>query len=238
MENSQISSQKISAKKQPTYTQIKETLRNSFRRGSSFFRLEKSPKSKPADDSSKPVATPMSIQLPDPNMLHLKNKIAYQAAIREQLVNVSEICRTNLKCSSELVEAERLLLLSDKKKTIAESELIRLDYVDNADLSESLNQIGSVTVEIRRLEFLVKRAEMINTAYKFYYVCLCSCRDRVMATYALEQCTNDDTVVFKDMKMTFSQLNQQFEIKVELFLLRLASRSASGINVSFLFYFP
>lgn len=234
MKNPQLSPQTKSAKNKPAYMQIKKSLRNSFRRGSSFFRLEKSPpKSKTTGESFKSLASPMMIKQSNPNIIRIKNQIAHQEAIREQLVAAIEICRRSLECSSELIEAERLMLLFLKKKSNANSELIRIDY-DNEDHSENFN-VGSATVDIRRLEFPLNRSDMTGTS-KFYYVCLCSCRDRVMATYALERCTNDDKIVFKDMKMSFSHLDRQFEIKVELFMLRLPSlaqpKSPSSRKVS------
>lgn len=183
----------------------------------------------------------MLIKQSDTNMLRIKNQIAQQESIREQLVAAIEICRSSFECSSELIEAERLLLLSLKKESNAKSELISIDY-DNEDHSENLNRIGSATVDIRRLEFPLNRSDMIDTSSKCYYVCLCSCRDRVLATHALERRTNDDKIVFKDMKMAFSQLDQQFEIIVELFLLRLPydtqERSPSGMKVSLFLFQP
>lgn len=202
--------------------QIKETLRNSFRRGSNFFRLDKSPP-KPKLSGK---ASPAIIQQCNPNMHRIKNQIMHQEAIREQLVAAIEICRSSFECSPELIEAERLLLLSHKKKSNAESELIRIDY-DMDDHSET--KIGSATLDIRRLEFPLKRSDMIDTSLKSYYVCLCSCRDRVLAT-AVERCTSDDKVVFEDMKMTFSRLDPQFEIKVELFRLRLPAVTQCSTN--------
>lgn len=129
------------------------------------------------------------------------------------------MCRTTkeFECSSELIEAERLMLLSSKKETYAKLELTRIDYEENGLTASPAKCVGIVTV--KNIEFDLKPEEMLDQIFQLSYVCVCSYRDQVVATHPQERSGN--TVRFDDISLKIGSLDSSFEIKVEIFVLRL-----------------
>lgn len=214
-------------KKSPTYTHfIKDTVRNSLRKSSKYFKSgKKQLTSKKEPNNSKLSSAPSMIELSDDYMSKLTNQIQHQRSIREQLQNAIDVCRSNqgFQCSLELVEAERLLLVSQMKEKSAKNELIRIDY-DDEGLIENYNQIGKGKISIKRLICPLKREEIYDAYFKYFYVCICWYRDQVLSTYAQQRNTADDQkdkVIFDNLNIQITDLNPNFQIKVEIYMLRL-----------------
>lgn len=165
------------------------------------------------------VAAPSMIEIPDQFMLKLTNQIVAQREIRNQLKHAIQICRTTkeFECSSELIEAERLLLVSAKKESNAKLELTRIDYEENGLTASPTKCVGSVT--IKKIEFDLKEEEMLEQIFQLTYVCVCSYRDQVVATQSQER--NGNKVKFDDIAIKIGSLNSKFEIKLEVYVLRL-----------------
>lgn len=159
------------------------------------------------------------IEIPDQYMLKLTNQIIHQHDIRNQLKHAIEICRTTkeFECSNELVEAERLMLLSAKKELCAKNELTRIDYEANGLTANSTKSQGLLT--IKKIEFALKSEEMFDTSFKLFYICICSYRDQVVATQAQER--DGDKVEFDGLELQISNLDCSFDISIEVFVLRL-----------------
>lgn len=165
------------------------------------------------------VAAPSMIEIPDQFMLKLTDQITAQREIRNQLKHAIKICRTTkeFECSSELIEAERLMLLSAKKEMCAKLELTRIDYEEYGLTASPAKCVGTVT--IKKIEFDLKPEEMLEQIFQLSYICICSYRDQVVATHSQERVGNK--VKFNDIGIKIGSLNSTFEIKLEVYVLRL-----------------
>lgn len=165
------------------------------------------------------AAAPSMIEIPDQFMLKLTNQITAQREIRNQLKHAIKICRTTkeFECSSELIEAERLMLLSAKMETCAKLELTRIDYEEYGLTASPAKCVGTVT--IKKIEFDLKSEEMLEQIFQLSYICICSYRDQVVATHSQER--NGNKVKFNDIGIKIESLNSTFEIKFEVYVLRL-----------------
>ncbi|XP_037045488.1 uncharacterized protein LOC119080960 isoform X2 [Bradysia coprophila] len=165
------------------------------------------------------VAAPSMIEIPDQFMLKLTSQIVAQREIRNQLKQAIHVCRTTkeFECSPELIEAERLMLLSAKKETYAKLELNRIDYEENGLTASPAKCVGTVT--LKNIEFDLKPEEMLEQIFQLSYICVCSYRNQVVATHPQER--NGSTVRFEDISLKIGSLNSSFEIKIEIFVLRL-----------------
>lgn len=159
------------------------------------------------------------IEIPDQFMLKLTNQIVAQREIRNQLKHAIQICRTTkeFECSDELIEAERLMLISAKKEMNAKGELTRIDYEENGLTFGPEKCVGCVT--IKKIEFDLKEEEMLEQIFQLSYICVCSYRDQVVATQSQER--DGSKVMFDDIGLKIGNLNSLFDIKVEIFVLRL-----------------
>lgn len=168
------------------------------------------------------------------------------------------ICtNVGLEYSTELVEAERLLLLSHAKEAAARCEMTRIDFDEHlpipksqlgSNASKSIEFSSSATLEIRRLECSLRPTDIFDMYHKFFYVCLCSYRNQVQATYAQEvkdevedgpiadeHLSNREKVrkvVFERLGLRFTGLHPNFQLKIEVFMLRLPQWFGGGSTVS------
>ncbi|KAJ6641902.1 Anillin [Pseudolycoriella hygida] len=165
------------------------------------------------------AAAPSMIEISDQLMLKLTNQIVAQREVRNQLKHAIKICRTTkeFECSSELIEAERLLLLSTKKESCAILELNRIDYEENGLTASPSKCVGTVT--IKKIELDLKPEEILEQISHLSYICVCSYRDQVVATQAQERIGNK--VKFHDIAIKIEGLNSSFEIQMEVYVLRL-----------------
>lgn len=159
------------------------------------------------------------VEIPDQFMLKLTDQIIAQREIRNQLKHAIRICRTTkeFECSSELIEAERLMLLSARKETSAKLELTRIDYEENGLTASPAKCFGIVT--IKKIEFDLKPEELLEEIFQLSYICVCSYRDQVVATHFQERSGNK--VKFNDIGIKIACLTSMFEIKLEVYVLRL-----------------
>lgn len=146
-------------------------------------------------------------------------QIIAQREIRNQLKQAIQVCRTTkeFECSTELIEAERLMLLSAKKESCAKLELTRIDYEENGLTASPAKCAGMVT--IKNIEFDLKPEERMDQIFQLSYICVCSYRDQVVATHSQERI--DNTVRFDDISLKIGSLNCEFKIRLEVFVLRL-----------------
>lgn len=159
-------------------------------------------------------------------MTHLIDRIRQQQAMRKSIQSALDVCRTNgeFHNSRELVEAEQLMLMSCLKECSALEKLIALWQSDNAmtttaAATEGIDELGEGILTIKYLEFELKVDTMFDTHYNFFYVCVCSFNDQVEFTDAKER--NGNRIVFNNLKIKFTKLMADFEIRVEIYALRL-----------------
>lgn len=93
-------------------------------------------------------------------------------------------------------------------------------------------------LEIRRLEVSLRPTDIFDMYHKFFYVCVCSYRNQVQATYAQEAIEDDDEeafyadaecpagervrkIVFERLGMKFNGLHPNFQVKIDVLMLRV-----------------
>lgn len=150
---------------------------------------------------------------------YLIDRIRQQQEMRKSIRSALEVCRTNgeFHNSRELVEAEQLMLMSCLKECSALEKLICLWQSNGA--MECDSDLGEGNLTIKYLEFELKFDSIFDTHFNYFYVCVCSYRDQVEFSESKER--KDNRIVFNNLKMQFSGLSADFEIRVEIYALRL-----------------
>lgn len=166
-------------------------------------------------------------------MLELIGQISSQRQIKKQLKNALEICRCSKEfdCSSELVEAERLLLVSNLKEASAKKELMEMENNLYANIKQTPNNdLGMISLS--DFEFPLKDAAMYDTLYNYFYICVATYKDQVKASYAKER--EGNTVSFRGFEIKFWEVEPDYQIKVEVFVLSLrkTNRGATESRLS------
>lgn len=204
----------------PKYRQFADSLYNSIRSSSRFFRGSNSNSSATTTTSSV-----RSLAHSGRYMQGLLEQVAHQQRVRPQLLQAIQVCRSSagFEVSGELVEAERLLLMSHAKETAARCEMTRINYDERMNNQSMVS--GSAVLEIRRLEFRLRRTDAVFDVHsRFYYVCVCSYRNQVHLTaaeQALDKDDGDPCVVFDRLAMRFVDMQPNFQLKIEVLTLRL-----------------
>lgn len=162
-----------------------------------------------------------TLDFSNPSVRKLYEQLTQQLDIQNELREAIAYCRdTNeFENSTELVEAERLGLISMIKESAAENEL---DSICNGDddsrvYYSSDAMTGSVT--INSIRFTLKSDVLRDTQFNYFYVCICMHRGNVLCTTVRERRGNK--VVFNDCKMVFNSLEPKFMINVEVHALCL-----------------
>lgn len=152
----------------------------------------------------------------------LCEKIRQQQEMRKSIQNALNVCRTNAEFhnSRELVEAEQLLLMSNLKECSALEKLVKLWHTDDK-MADTINEheLGEGVLSIKYLEFELNIDAIFDTHYNFFYVCVCTHNGQVKFTDAKER--NGNRIVFNNLKIQFANLQADFEIRIEIYALRL-----------------
>lgn len=153
-------------------------------------------------------------------MKGLIERIRQQQEMRKSILNALEVCRTNSEFhnSRELVEAEQLMLMSSLKECSALEKLIEM-WQSDGEAIEMVQDLGEGVLTIKYMEFELKVDTIFDTHFNYFYVCVCSYRDQVEFTDAKERTEN--RIVFNNLKIQFHDLKADFEIRVEIYALRL-----------------
>ncbi|XP_055624613.1 uncharacterized protein LOC129767596 [Toxorhynchites rutilus septentrionalis] len=162
------------------------------------------------------------------HLVELVKQIESQIDIKKQLKQALSICRNTreFECSSELIEAERLLLLSTLKETAARNEL-RSVIDSNTNPATTQNddrQIGLVA--LNHLEFPLKETAVTDMLFNYFYVVVCSYKNQVKSTMSKERF--GDRVSFRNCEIKFKNLDADYKIRVEVFVLRLRKNRGYG----------
>lgn len=155
----------------------------------------------------------------DENLIKVINKISRQQEVRHQLRNALHICRITkeFQHSAELVESERLMLISHLKEWAGKLELVRISALKDDKRMWANKLTGAFA--IRQLEFFLNQEAIYDTHFNHFYMCVCSYRDQIECTSAKER--NGNRVVFNDCLFKFTDIEEDFEIRVEVYVLRL-----------------
>ncbi|XP_053665464.1 uncharacterized protein LOC128714615 [Anopheles marshallii] len=170
---------------------------------------------------SNSIATSSSMtELSSQHMNELMQQIIRQSDARKQLKRALAICRSTreFECSPELIEAERLLLVATQKETAVRNELNKIDYLTNGMTLVEGKRVGTVTLS--NFDFPLKETAIRDALFNYFYVVVCTYKHEVKATIAKERHT-DGRVYFRDCAIQFKNLDANYEIKVEVFVLQL-----------------
>lgn len=155
----------------------------------------------------------------------LVEQIKNQRHVKKQLKKALAVGRSSVEfqCSRQLVEAERLLLLSSIKETFAKREL----------RSVIQNKIGATGrkvdfVTLSNFHFSLCERAINDTIFDYFYVVICSYKNQVHVTQAVQR--NGDRVSITNSKITFHDLDEKYEIKVEIFALKIRKNSLYPIS--------
>lgn len=153
-------------------------------------------------------------------MKRLIARIRQQQEMRKSIQSALEVCRTNgeFHLSREQVEAEQLMLMSSLKECSALEKLIAL-WQSDCEPSNVIDDLGEGVLTIKYLEFELKVDSIFDTHFNYFYVCVCSYRDQVEFTESKER--TDNRIVFNNLKIKFTNLTADFEIRLEIYTLRL-----------------
>ncbi|XP_052873714.1 uncharacterized protein LOC128279034 [Anopheles cruzii] len=175
------------------------------------------------------VAAGSMMELSNQFLGELITQIKQQSDARKQLKQALAICRTTheFECSTELIEAERLLLLATLKETAARNELSKIDYATNGMTVADRKRVGKVA--LNHFEFPLKDTAIGDTLFNYFYIVVCTYKHEVRATPAQERRT-DGRVYFRDCEIVFRDLDADYEVRVEVFVLRLRKNVK---NISF-----
>ncbi|XP_058465800.1 uncharacterized protein LOC131439144 [Malaya genurostris] len=248
--NSSPSSGKMRMNSSDIYRNLKDKLRTSFRKSKNFIKSEQRKivnyfddkptkreegnrvafdldeyRNKYIDDTeTEEIYQSLSnagslVELSNQFLAELVNQIKTQCDIKKQLKQALSVCRNTreFECSSELIEAERLMLLSTLKETAARNELSKIDYNSNGKVLNEGKKVGIVA--LNHFEFPLKEAAVNDMLFNYFYVMVCSYKNQVKATLSKER--NKDRVYFRDCEIEFHDLDAEYEIRVEVFVLRL-----------------
>uniref|UniRef100_A0A182QLG0 PH domain-containing protein n=1 Tax=Anopheles farauti TaxID=69004 RepID=A0A182QLG0_9DIPT len=172
------------------------------------------------EGSSSIVTASSMAELSSQHMSDLMQQIIRQGDARKQLKQALAICRSTreFECSPELIEAERLLLVATQKETAVRNELNKIDYQTQGMTLADGKRVGTVTLS--NFEFPLKDAAVRDTLFNYFYVVVCTYKHEVKATVAKER-HSDGRVYFRDCAIQFHNLDANYEIKVEVFVLQL-----------------
>lgn len=153
-------------------------------------------------------------------LLKLDERILHHQSIRHELSDALEMCRATkeFQNSPELIESERLILVSNLKELAAKEELTRLWQIDSDDVATTAAN-GRCILSIVYAEFALKEDAIYDTHFNYFYVCVLSHRDTIECSSVKERVGN--RVIFNDLQVQFTDLRSSFEVRVEMFVLRL-----------------
>lgn len=151
--------------------------------------------------------------------------IRLQQNMRQSIKHALQMCRSTDEFynSRELVEAEQLMLMSCLKECSALEELIMMWQTNDHANDENIrveHELGIGTLMIKYLEFELKIDSIYDTHFNYFYLCVCIYRDQVEVTMAKERQPNN-RIAFSNLKMQFYNLTPDFEIRIEIYALRL-----------------
>lgn len=151
-------------------------------------------------------------------MLKLNDRIAHHQSIRHELSDALEMCRSTkeFQNSPELIESERLILVSNLKELAAKEELTRLWQIDSNDVA---TPDGRCVLSVVYAEFALKEDAIYDTHFNYFYVCVLSHCDTIECSTVKER--DGNRVTFNDLQVQFTDLSSAFEVRVEMFVLRL-----------------
>lgn len=229
----------------PNYKLIKQKLRESFRKGKNYLKRSDHTSVSPSKsgvvtsqacpiicnypkahdenlyrtihDELQLLASDPSVSAKTLQLIQLDNRILHQRNVRRELSDALEICRSNkeFQNSTELIESERLMLVSNLKELAAKEELTRRRQfpADQTALS------SEALLNVVYFELQLRDDTIFDAHFNYYYVIVLTHRDKVECSPSKER--HGNRVIFNDLKIQFAHLAPDFGVRAEVFVLRL-----------------
>ncbi|XP_055628966.1 uncharacterized protein LOC129770273 [Toxorhynchites rutilus septentrionalis] len=147
----------------------------------------------------------------------LVDQIKTQLHVKMQLKNALSAGMSSKKFLPfvQLVETQRLLLLSSLKEKAAKRELWRLLNNKKANITRKIDFVTLTNFQISLSERALNEPGIGNL-----YVVVCSYKNHVHTTYVEQQ--YESRVHIRNSKITFHDLDEEYGIKVEIFALKMS----------------
>ncbi|KAH8290691.1 hypothetical protein KR054_005014, partial [Drosophila jambulina] len=213
-------SQLMSVSALARYRLLKDALRRSYRKGKDFIRTEKQRLAQSLNlsrDQSNAGDLDSSTYYASFNLDSLLND---SLSTSEQLAQAVSICRQmpELEISSEMVEAERLLLFSSLRKAAPTRE----DYAPLAGRSQCLL--------IDAMELPVRADVSLDMFFNYHFICTFESGGVIRSTQSVE-CQNG-SAFFRDCGLEFysDERSDSLELRCQIFMLRLRKVSTLSLE--------
>ncbi|KAH8253742.1 hypothetical protein KR032_006764, partial [Drosophila birchii] len=218
--NNASESQLMSVSALARYRLLKDALRRSYRKGKDFIRSEKQRLAQSLNmsrDQSNAGECDSSTYYASFNLDSLLNE---SLSTSEQLAQAVSICRQmpELEISSEMVEAERLLLFSSLRKAAPLSE-------DSAPLAGR-----SQCLLIDAMELPVRADVSLDMFFNYHFICTFESGGVIRSTQSVE-CQNG-SAFFRDCGLEFysDERSDSLELRCQIFMLRLRKVSTLSLE--------
>ncbi|KAH8373609.1 hypothetical protein KR200_003425, partial [Drosophila serrata] len=218
--NNTCESQLMSVSALARYRLLKDALRRSYRKGKDFIRTEKQRLAQSLNmsrDQSNSGECDSSTYYASFNLDSLLNE---SLSTSEQLAQAVSICRQmpELEISSEMVEAERLLLFSSLRKAAPLNE----DCAPLAGRSQCLL--------IDAMELPVRADVSLDMFFNYHFICTFESGGVIRSTQSVE-CQNG-SAFFRDCGLEFysDERSDSLELRCQIFMLRLRKVSTLSLE--------
>ncbi|KAH8372058.1 hypothetical protein KR093_009876, partial [Drosophila rubida] len=208
------------------YRLLKNAVRRSYRKGKDFLLAEKQRLTNSLN-MSRDQTNQTEGELDSSNYytaINLDSLLNESLSTSEQLAQAVSICRQmpELEISSEMVEAERLLLFSTLRNQTAP--------VEGSSETMSAARRKSQCFLIDALHLPVKADVNQDMFFNYYYICTVESEGRIRSTQSIE-CHNG-AAVFRDCGLEFYSdgAAEQLELRCQIFMLRLRKVSTLSLE--------
>ncbi|KAH8272947.1 hypothetical protein KR018_012255, partial [Drosophila ironensis] len=216
-------SQLMSVSTLARYRLLKDALRRSYRKGKDFFRAEKQ-RLTHSFNMSRDQSNQTEGEL-DSSIYYsfnLDSLLNDSLTTNEQLAQAVSICRQmpELEISAEMVEAERLLLFSSLRKSVAAPR--------SEEALAARRQTQCLLIDAMQLP--VRADVNQDMFFNYHYICTFECEGRIRSTQSVE-CQNG-SALFRDCGLEFysSDKAESLELHCQIFMLRLRKVSTLSLE--------
>ncbi|KAH8299829.1 hypothetical protein KR044_006463 [Drosophila immigrans] len=208
------------------YRLLKDAVRRSYRKGKDFLLAEKQ-RLTHSLNMSRDQTNQTEGELDSSSYytaINLDSLLNESLSTNEQLAQAVSICRQmpELEISSEMVEAERLLLFSTLRK--------QKPPVDGSSETTATARRESQCFLIDGLHLPVKADVNQDVFFNYYYICTVESEGRIRSTQSIE-CHNG-AAVFRDCGLEFYSdgAAEELELRCQIFMLRLRKVSTLSLE--------
>ncbi|XP_034111706.2 uncharacterized protein LOC117572739 [Drosophila albomicans] len=208
------------------YRLLKDAVRRSYRKGKDFLLAEKQ-RLTHSLNMSRDQTNQTEGDIDSSNYysaINLDSLLNESLSTNEQLAQAVSICRQlpELEISSEMVEAERLLLFTTLRKQTAQP------IVGNEATSTARRESQCFLIDALHLP--IKADVNQDVFFNYYYICTVESEGRIRSTQSIE-CHNG-AAIFRDCGLEFYSdgAAEELELRCQIFMLRLRKVSTLSLE--------